>query len=238
MRGLDLQAVGVSPYNCQELEEVGFERPRLMPIAFNRDRVAAAEPDENLLRFYADEAPKILFVGRITPNKCQHDLIRAFSRFRQAVDSRARLFLVGSYQGMEVYCNELLSLIAELGEGNIVISGHVSDSELSAYYQLADLFVCLSEHEGFCVPLLECMHNDLPILAFDSSGVASTLGGSGVLLGDKNPHRVADAMAALTASTVTREAVIAAQRRRLRDFSPEAISPLLQECLEEVMTNA
>ena len=61
--------------------------------------------------------------------------------------------------------------IARIGARDVHLVGHVSNEELTAYYELADVFVCASEHEGFCVPLVESFHMGVPVLAYAATAV-------------------------------------------------------------------
>jgi glycosyltransferase involved in cell wall biosynthesis len=123
-----------------------------------------------------------LFVGRLTPNKCQHEVVKAFAVYRRVFDRRARLWLVGGSSSPR-YGAALEKLVAALGLGGAVtVTGSVSQAALVSYYRAADVFVCLSQHEGFCVPLLEAMWHRVPVVALASSAVPETLGSAGVLL--------------------------------------------------------
>ena len=142
-------------------------------------------------RLYDDGRTNILFVGRVIPNKKIDDLIRVFALYQRLFDRHSRLLLVGDYRGHEKYYDRLQELVRERGAQDVVFTGPVDDDELRAAYSCADLFLCLSEHEGFCVPLLEAMAFDVPVVAFDTGAVRETLRGGGVLLRDKEPAAVA-----------------------------------------------
>src|SRR5439155_16659710 len=114
----------------------------------------------------------LLFVGRLSPNKRQDDVIRVFARYNRFVERRSRLILVGSWRGMERYLHELQTLVRDFDlQDYVLFAGHVTPAELVAYYRSADLFLCMSEHEGFCVPILEAMHFDVRVLAYSASAV-------------------------------------------------------------------
>ena len=122
-------------------------------------------------RLYDDGRTNILFVGRVIPNKKIDDLIRVFALYQRLFDRHSRLLLVGDYRGHEKYYDRLQDLVRERGAQEVVFTGPVDDDELRAAYSCADLFLCLSEHEGFCVPLLEAMAFDVPVVAFDTGAV-------------------------------------------------------------------
>ena len=112
-----------------------------------------------------------MFVGRVIPNKKFETVIRAFHVYRTRHNPRARLLLVGSYSGFERYLSMLQGLIASLGTPDVHFLGHVSNEELTALYDVADLFLCASAHEGFCVPIVEAFHKGVPVLAYASTAV-------------------------------------------------------------------
>ena len=140
----------------------------------------------------------MLFVGRVIPNKKFEDVIRAFHAYRTRHNPRSRLLLVGSYSGFERYLAMLQSLIARLGTPDVHFLGHVSNEELTALYDVADLFLCASEHEGFCVPIVEAFYKRVPVLAYAATAVPATMDGGGVLYDTKDPFEVARLMDAVT----------------------------------------
>jgi glycosyltransferase involved in cell wall biosynthesis len=126
----------------------------------------------------------------------------------------------------------LQALVAKLGTPDVHFLGHVSNEELTALYDVADLFLCASEHEGFCVPLIEAMAADVPVLAFASTAVPETLGGAGVLFDDKDMKYVAELLGQLAFDPVMRQRVVARQRTRLGDFSDDRLAAQLQRTIE------
>ena len=176
-------------------------------------------------------------MGRVIPNKRIDDLVRSFAVFQKWVRPHSRLLLVGDHRGFERYFDRLQELVRELRLDEVVFTGQVDDDELYAYYRLADVFLCLSEHEGFGVPLQEAMHFGLPVIAYDAGAVRETLRGGGLLLQDKRPELVADVLDRLTRGGDLRRAVLASQaeaisRIRSTDFgalaageAPQAVVP-------------
>ena len=138
-----------------------------------------------------------MFVGRVIPNKKFEDVIRAFHAYRTRHNPRSRLLLVGSYGGFERYLAMLHALVARLGTPDVHFLGHVSNEELTALYDVADLFLCASEHEGFCVPIIEAFHKRVPVLAYAATAVPATMDGGGVLYDTKDPFEVARLMDAV-----------------------------------------
>ena len=160
-----------------------------------------------------------LFVGRVAPNKCQHDVVGAFAVYRRVFDPGARLTLVGGATSPH-YQRAIERLIGELGLGDSVeILSGVSDAELLAHWATSDVFVCLSEHEGFCVPLLEAMTLGVPVVAYAAGAVPGTLDGAGVLLDDKDPLSVATAVDEVCRPGPARDRLVKAGRQRAADFS-------------------
>ena len=132
-----------------------------------------------------------LFVGRLAPNKAQHDIVKAFAAYRRFHNADARLHLVGGGRE-DAYAHTLRRFIHAAGlDDAVTLAGGVSSSELAAYYRAADVFVVCSEHEGFCVPLLEAMHHRVPIVAFAAAAVPETLGEAGLLFDIKDPCTIA-----------------------------------------------
>lgn len=228
-------ALGVSEYNRRELERMGFGSTAVLPLAVDWSRYETP-PDQAVLdRYGGSSGPSFLFVGRIAPNKHQEDVIRAFQLYKERVDAQARLFLVGSHQGNRRYYGWLRRRVQRAGLSDVVFTGRVSQAELIAYYRLADLFVCMSEHEGFGVPLLESMHFDLPVLAYAAGAVPETLGGSGVLITEGSFEQAVEWMARLVNDEDLRRRVVAGQRRRLADFTTEQLLARFRSCIEPVM---
>ena len=139
--------------------------------------------------------------------------------------------MVGNPLGFERYDESLKQYAKELGLDDIIFTGGVPFQEILAYYHLADAFLCMSEHEGFCVPLVEAMFFRVPIFAYDSTAIPSTLGGSGVLLEEKNPIFVAKVMQRVLEDERLKEQVVKGQQERLRDFSYERIYAQLEKCM-------
>lgn len=207
-----------SDYNGSELERCGFQCPiETMPIALDFKDYDQS-PDEELVKKYSDGIKNIIFTGRIAPNKCQQDVIKAFYFYKKYYEQDARLFLVGSWKGMEAYYNKLLDYTERLGVKDVYFTGHVPFSHILAYYHLADAFVCMSEHEGFCIPLVEAMYFQVPIIAYDSSAVGETLGESGILLKEKDALLTAACVDAVCKEEETREWMKKTQRKQLRRF--------------------
>ena len=227
-------ALGDSEYNRRELEEAGYTRTAVLPIVLDFSRYE--RPPSPVVRgLYDDGRTNVLFVGRIIPNKRIDDLIRAFAYYQRWFDPSSRLLLVGDTRGFERYLARLQELVSNLGVDGVVFTGQVDDDDLYAYYGVADLFLCLSEHEGFCVPLQEAMHKGVPVVAFDAGAVAETLHGGGVLLDDKRPEEVAALLAEVRGDPVMRRAVLDTQERAIQEIRATDFRALLMERLRPVL---
>lgn len=226
-------ALGVSRFNQRELTAAGFARTGVLPIVPDLD--ALRRPASRVVqRLYGDGRTNVLFVGRIIPNKRIDDLVRVFAVYKR-LDSRARLLLVGDTAGCPHYHDRLLAMARELGVADVVFAGHVDDDELRAYYRASAVFLCLSDHEGYCVPLLEAMNFGVPVIAYDAGAVAETLRGGGVLLKEKRPEAVAELIACLTRDGALRASVLATQRRTLEALRATDFDALLLERLAPVL---
>ena len=160
----------------------------------------------------------------IIPNKKIEDVIRSFHAYQVRHNPRARLLLVGSYAGFEPYLAMLQRLIADLGAPDVHFLGHVSNEELAACYEVGDLFLCASEHEGFCVPLIEAFHVRMPVLAYAATAIPATLDGGGLLYEDKDPAIVAALMNVILTDDRLEARILETQdaalaRLRARDFA-------------------
>jgi len=214
--------IGVSSFNEADLIAFGYRQTAVAPILLDTasfDREADARTHEGLAVLRERGGTDWLFVGRLVPNKAQHDVIKAFAAYRAHVDPAARLWLVGGASSAR-YETALRAFAKEAGLGGAVtFTGPVSPPALSAHYRNADVFVCLSDHEGFCVPLLEAMHHGVPIVAYAAAAVPETLGTGGILLPDKSPTLVATAVGRVLGDDPLRSQLVAAGRARLADFA-------------------
>jgi L-malate glycosyltransferase len=215
-------AVGDSEFNRLELERLGFGATEVLPVVPGFAHLDVP-PNRLVAADFDDAWINVLFVGRVIPNKKFENVIRAFHAYRARHNPRSRLLLVGSYSGFEKYLAMLQHLVAELRTPDVHFLGHVSNEELTAAYDVADLFLCASEHEGFCVPLVEAFYKRVPVLAFAATAVPATMDGGGVLYETKDPLEIARLMDAVLADAAIEEAVLASQDAALerllgRDF--------------------
>ena len=216
-------AMGDSEFNRQDLAALGFPRTAVLPVV--PDFSHLDRPASHLLAGqFDDEWTNVLFVGRVIANKKIEDVIRFFHAYHSMFNPRSRLLIVGAQSGFERYLASLHQLIAELELPHVHFTGHVSDEELVGFYEVADLFLCASEHEGFCVPLVEAFYMQVPVLAFAATAVPATMDGAGVLFDVKDPLHVAALMDAVVSNAGLQDAIVAGQlaavdRLRSRDFA-------------------
>jgi L-malate glycosyltransferase len=226
-------ALGDSEFNRQELESLGFPRTGVMPIAVNTARITDAPPRPALERILCDGLINILFVGRIVPNKKIEDHIRLAEMYKRYIDSYYRFIFVGRYDGLPRYYAQVRALITEyeMLPDRFWFTGPVPDEDLAAFYRWSDAYVSLSEHEGFCVPLVEAMAADVPIVAYAAGAVPETLGGAGILFAPKDLEVGAELLGSVVYDRDLRARVLEGQRRRLQDFAPPRIEARLKETL-------
>jgi glycosyltransferase involved in cell wall biosynthesis len=230
-------ALGVSEYNRQELEKAGFKNTGVLPIFLDfKEYYLALE--ETLKKDLTDGRINVLHVGRIAPQKKIEDLIRVFYLFQKRHRPDSRLILVGTDSGMRNYGRALRKMAEELGlKEKVTFAGFATFRELVTYYSLAQAYLCLSEHEGFCVPLMESMFFGLPVIAYLTGGISETLGGAGIGLKEKNWEEIAETLALVIEDPAFREQIIAGQKERLQDLSLEANSARLRVLLEPFLGN-
>ena len=223
-------ALGDSEYNRQELESLGFDNTGVFPIAIDTDRITRAAPVPVIEKMLSDGLPNFLFVGRIAPNKKIEDHLYMAEHYKRYVDIDFRFIFVGRTDAVPSYYSTVLSLITafDMPRDRFLFTGAVPDDELAAYYRAATAYVSLSEHEGFCVPLLEAMAADVPVLAYGSTAVPDTLGGAGLEFTPKDLEYAAEVLGELTYNDSLRTSVIAGQRQRLADFGDARIRKELE----------
>ena len=234
--------IAVSSYNEAELKRAGFEPTTVVPVLVDLPALAHHQDpaaDARLVRAKRDGGADWLFVGRVAPNKCQHQIIKAFAAYRQVYDPQARLWLVGGITS-PAYGEALGRFIEELGLARAVtLTGAVPQGSLVSYYRHADAFVCLSEHEGFCIPLLEAMWHQVPVVALASSAIPETVGPAGILLAfadgrQPRPALVAAAVHRAVADGGTRDRLVKAGSARVEEFSLERTRGRFREAISRL----
>jgi glycosyltransferase involved in cell wall biosynthesis len=227
-------ALGVSEYNRRELEAIGFEPTGVLPLAVDWSRITRRVERPALDRILDDDFVNFLFVGRIAPNKKIEDHIRLAEHYKRYVDAYYRFIFVGKYDAVPRYFSTIRALMTEyrLLNERFIFTGPVPDEDLAVYYRHAAVYISLSEHEGFCAPLVEAMAADVPVLAYGAAAVPETLGGAGIQFAPKDMEWAAELLGALAFDEGLRASVVAGQRKRLADFSDARIADKLTAVME------
>jgi glycosyltransferase involved in cell wall biosynthesis len=224
-------ALGDSEYNRQELEALGFTNTGVFPIAVDTGRITNAPRRPALEEVLNEEGwTNFLFVGRIVPNKKIEDHIKLAEHYKRYVDEQYRFVFVGKTDATPAYYMAIRALLERyrMPQGRFIFTGPVPDDDLATYYRTASVYLSLSEHEGFCVPLLEAMAADVPVLAYASTAVPDTLGGAGIQFAPKDLEYAAELLGELAYNDSLRKQVIAGQRARLADFGDDRIRKELE----------
>jgi len=227
-------ALGDSAYNRLELEALGFAPTAVFPIAVDTDRLTSAPRQPALEKTLRDGLDNFLFVGRIAPNKKIEDHIRLGEFYKRYVDLDYRFVFVGKTDAVPSYYATIRALIREyqMPPDRFVFTGPVPDVDLATYYRTAAAYISLSEHEGFCVPLLEAMTMDVPVLAYAAGAVPETLGGAGLLFSPKDLEYAAETLGVLARDERVRGQVIEGQRVRRREFGRAQLVDGINRLLE------
>lgn len=231
------RCIADSEYNKQNLRETGYEcEIDVCPIVIPFEDYDQEPDAETIAKYKDDGITNLLFVGRIAPNKRQEDIISAFAAYQKAYNPDSRLFLVGSCgDDLKNYETRLKDYISKLGlEGKAFLTGHIPFKTILAYYRLADVFVCMSEHEGFCVPVPEAQHFGKPIVAYRSSAVPETMGDGGLLVDTKDPYVVAAVINRVLTDEGLKGKILKAQQEKLDELSYEGVKQIFLKCFKNI----
>lgn len=230
------KALADSDFNRKELLGLGYSNAEVLPVMLDFERYN--EESEQLKNVISDKtAPRILFVGRVVPNKMIEDLLVLFFNYLKIINGNSRLVIAGDYEktGSFRYYRVLKKMIDEMGIGNVTFTGKVDFKSLVGYYRWSNLFITMSRHEGFCVPLVESMYFGLPIIANNSCAIPETLGGSGILVKEKNFTELAEIIQLCVEDGDFRDKIIAGEKKRLEEFSPEKTENKLKEIIQSLV---
>jgi glycosyltransferase involved in cell wall biosynthesis len=229
-------ALADSEFNRQELVELGFEHTGVLPLFI--DFTKYEKPmDSFTYDLYKDGRTNIFFTGRIVPNKKIEDLIKVLFYYKKYITPLVRLIVVGKTSSLPKYYKSLVQLADEfyLKPEEICFTGHIPDEEMFALYKASDVFLSLSEHEGFGLPFVESFVFDLPVVAYDCTAVPETLGGAGILIKEKRLDSIAELIEIIANDTALRSKVIDGQRRRLKTFKDRKLDKLILQSLEGLL---
>jgi len=226
-------AFAASRFSADELRSVGIKDVRLLPPFAAPDQTS---PDERYLRQLRDgkRGIDLLFVGRVSPHKGHQQLIRVLALLAAGAESEVRLFIVGR-PGPNTYVDLLHRVVTRFGlDRRVIFTGMVSQAQLAAHYSAADLFLCLSEHEGFCLPLLEAMRHGIPVVAHEAGAVGELVRDAGVLLRSRDPLVVAETVMRVTADPELRRRLVECQRVRVRQMERMRSDTVLFDAMREL----
>jgi len=229
-------ALADSEYNCQELRQMGFKKTAVFPLFIDFAKYKK-EINRLIYDLFRDERTNILFVGRIVPNKKIEDIIKVTFYFKKYISPLVRTIVVGKTQSLPGYFQSLVRLADEfyLKPEEICFTGHVPDEEMYALYRASDVFLSLSEHEGFGLPFVESMVFDLPIIAYDSTAVPYTLDGAGVLIKHKRVDYVGELVNIIAHDEKIKQKTLQEQRQRLKRFRDQDLEKFVLQNMENLM---
>ncbi len=221
LAGVTDLALGVSEFNRRELEAAGFRKTGVLPIPVDPEMIRGTA-DPSRVRQFSGDAVNIFHVGRFAPNKKVEDLLKTFYFYRK-IRPKSRLILAGNDFNTESYAFSLREMADTLQLKDVFFLGRVSHAELVACYRSAHVYLGMSEHEGFCVPVVEAMSAGVPVIAFAAGGVPETLGDGGILVREKRYPEIAELLERVVSDEGLRGRLVAAGRRRAVAFSPERV---------------
>lgn len=226
-------ALGDSDYNRRELAEAGYPATGVLPILMDLSKFDG--PGDPVTRDIFDNGKtNILYVGRTIPAKKFEDLIKTFWFYKNQYNRDSQLLLVGEFRGMERYLAGLQDLVRRLKLSDVHLTGHVEFDELLSFFRMADVYLSLSEHEGFCVPVLEAFYLNIPVVAYDAGAVAETMNGGGVVLKDKDPVRTAALLDRVVRDSGLRKRLVDSGTKALKRYQRENVRRILMEHVERV----
>lgn len=215
-----LKCIVMSEYSKGNLIQYGWnaEDIDVIPLINGYQKKGMTDFNREIAEKYSDGLRNFIFVGRIVPHKKIEDIIRIFAYYQKNIFPDVRLILVGSI-GYKNYYKALEKYIEELDVQNVIFTGHVTDEALEAYYSVADLFLCMSEHEGFCMPLIEAMGRGIPVLAYAAAAVPETMGNAGILLESKDETVACKHIDRVFLDKQYREKIIAEEQEHVRQIN-------------------
>jgi glycosyltransferase involved in cell wall biosynthesis len=228
-------ALADSEFNRKELVQIGYTRTEVFPL-FVDFKKYSRPMNRFMYELFRDDRTNILFVGRIVPNKKIDDLIRVLFYFKKYISPLVRLIVIGKTSSLPQYYKSLVRLADEfyLKPEEIRFTGHILDDEMFSLYKAADVFLSLSEHEGFGLPFIESMVFDLPIIAYDCTAVPFTLDGAGVMIKHKKVDYVAELVDVVAHRKKLRQDIIQGQQQRLERFKNIDKKEILLKIIDEI----
>ena len=223
-----LKALTPSLFSQNELINMGWnsEDVYLLPLPVSLEKKNVTEKKKN-------EERTFLFVGRMVPNKKIEDVIRVFDFYRRNYYKNSYLKLVGG-NSKDIYYRSLCKYIEKNNIKNVEFTGRVTDEKLEEMYRTSDIYLCMSEHEGFCMPLIEAMGYEIPVVAYYAAAVPDTMGNAGVLLESKDPEYVCEKIDRIFEDESYRKQLIEVQNRHIDTYIRDDYEKKLFDIIEEV----
>lgn len=221
-----------SPFNAREIEALGY-RVSVLELLVDPARWSSARNEGLYSSVQSSPGVQVLHVGRLAPNKCVEDVIKSFYFLVKYIDRDARLRIVGIDTDTELYSFSLRELANYLGIGYAVeFVGPLADEEVRSMYEASDVYLCMSEHEGFCLPLIEAMHFGLPVIAYSAGAVPDTVGDGGIVVREKKHAEIGQLLAMVAEPSALRSELQARGKARVEHFSFERFARRATELLE------
>lgn len=230
------RAAGDSEYNRQELEHLQFRNTCNLPIYVKQERYQIP-PSPYVMNSFESDTVYFLFVGRVAPNKKLEDVLKLLFFYKKLYQPLVRVIFVGKTDVVPAYFAALSEMRGQLGfmPEEVLFTGHVDWPELVAYYKKSHVFVSMSEHEGFCVPLVEAMICDTPIVAYSSTAIPYTLGDAGIQFNEKDYVEIAGICHKIKEDQAFRNSVLDSQRKQLLKYSRQEIEKSIEEFLAPLL---
>ena len=226
-------ALAVSEFNATELRQMGYRNVRVVPLIINTTALLGLEPDEGMAEWLSGfEGPVLLYVGQLMPHKRPDLLAKAFHVLSTYLAPHAQLLMPGAGR-LPAYAERFRAFVRELNITNLHLLGAVTGEQLVACFRRADAFVTASEHEGFCVPLVEAMAFDVPVVARRHAAIPETVGDAGLLLpAEDDPLLLAEAAFSLATDPKVHDHFVKRGQKRLSRFEPDlARAAMLRELI-------
>ncbi len=226
-------ALGDSDFNRRELEAAGYAPTGVLPILMNFAKFDG-RADPVTARILAEPKTTILFVGRVIPNKRPEDALKVFHFYQKVFNPASRLILAGDYRGQERSLAALQEFVGRHGLKDVLFTGHTTFPELLAYYRAADVYLSMSEHEGFGVPLLEAFYQKIPVVAYAAGAVEETMNGGGILLRRKDYLGAAALIDRLAGDAALKARIVAGQLKALEKYARPRVARVLLDHVAKV----
>ena len=225
-----VHAIALSSFSKQTLIDAGWKSDRVSVFPLYELANIKDEYDKPYFDNLNNGAETFVFTGRIMPHKKIEDVIRIYDFYNKNYNNNSRLFLIGNYTLLN-YKFALDSYILEHDIRNVIFTGLISDEKRNVLYSLADIFLCMSEHEGFCIPLLEAFQRKIPVVAYNSTAISDTMGNAGVLVNTKDPDVVCNEVLRILKNDNYKQSVIKKQLNRLSEMTLSSHQDEFIKCL-------